>query len=171
MASDPDDARPELCIGDRERELTIGRLGSAFAEGRLDLEEYDQRIATAYAAKSAGDLLPLTTDLPLDRVAPSTPTPDRRAAPKAAPARPPWAGRSHGAAATGHGSAQGTRDWLRYTWLSWAGAVSICVAIWFISGVIGDGGFDSFWPIWVAGPWGVLLLFRTFGVKLSQPER
>lgn len=171
MASDTDDARPELRIGDRDRELTIGRLGSAFAEGRLDLEEYDQRIGAAYAAKTAGDLLPLTADLPVDRVAPSTPTPDQRAAPEAAPARPPWAGHSHGAVAAARGSVQGTRDWLRYTWLSWASAVSICVAIWFISGLTSSDGFSSFWPIWVAGPWGVLLLFRTFGAKLSQPER
>ncbi|MEJ7770850.1 MAG: DUF1707 domain-containing protein [Geodermatophilaceae bacterium] len=57
--------RPEVRIGNREREQAVIHLGTAFSEGRLDLEEYDERIASAYGAKTASDLLGLTADLPV----------------------------------------------------------------------------------------------------------
>lgn len=57
------DIAPETRIGDREREQAVSYLGTAHQEGRLDLAEYEERITTAYQAKTAGDLAALTADL------------------------------------------------------------------------------------------------------------
>lgn len=50
--------------GHAEREQVVARLNNAFAEGRLDVGELDERVAAAYAARTMGDLVPLTADLP-----------------------------------------------------------------------------------------------------------
>jgi hypothetical protein len=49
---------------DEEREQVAEILRAAAAEGRLTLEESDERLARAYAAKYRDELAPLTTDLP-----------------------------------------------------------------------------------------------------------
>jgi TM2 domain-containing membrane protein YozV len=51
-------------IGNSEREAAVRELGEHFAEGRLDADEYEERAAAAYAAKTDGDLAPLFKDLP-----------------------------------------------------------------------------------------------------------
>jgi hypothetical protein len=53
-----------LRIGDAERVAAATALGDHFAAGRLDQAELDQRLGTAYAARTFGDLEPLFTDLP-----------------------------------------------------------------------------------------------------------
>ena len=55
---------PELRIGDAERDGAVAALGEHFAAGRLNNEEYDERAAAAWAARTAGDLTPLFADLP-----------------------------------------------------------------------------------------------------------
>ena len=57
-------SRLEIRVGHAEREVAVNRLHSAFAEDRLDVTEFDQRVASAYAARTAGELAPLTADLP-----------------------------------------------------------------------------------------------------------
>jgi hypothetical protein len=49
---------------DPEREQVAEILRAAAAEGRLTLEESDERLARAYAAKYRDELAPLTADLP-----------------------------------------------------------------------------------------------------------
>jgi hypothetical protein len=49
---------------DREREDAVGALHAAGVAGRLTLEEIDQRVAAAYAARFRHELNILTTDLP-----------------------------------------------------------------------------------------------------------
>jgi hypothetical protein len=49
---------------DAEREETVARLREAAAEGRLTVEELDERIDAAYGASTRSDLEPLTADLP-----------------------------------------------------------------------------------------------------------
>jgi Domain of unknown function (DUF1707)/Cell wall-active antibiotics response 4TMS YvqF len=49
---------------DSEREETVARLREAAAEGRLTVEELDERIDAAYAATTRAELEPLTADLP-----------------------------------------------------------------------------------------------------------
>lgn len=54
----------ELRVGDRDRDAVVQRLQQAFAEGRLDDEEFDQRTRAALTARLTSDLVPLTRDLP-----------------------------------------------------------------------------------------------------------
>lgn len=53
---------------DMDREGVVTILRDAHAEGRLTLEEFDERTSAAYAAKTWGELADLTTDLPVQPV-------------------------------------------------------------------------------------------------------
>ncbi|MCX3060120.1 DUF1707 SHOCT-like domain-containing protein [Streptomyces beihaiensis] len=55
---------PELRASDADRERVAERLREAVAEGRLDMEEFDERLEAAYKARTYGELAPLTRDLP-----------------------------------------------------------------------------------------------------------
>jgi len=58
---------PELdsvLASDSERDAAAGRLQAAFAEGRLDDAEFDERMRTALTARTRADLARLMTDLP-----------------------------------------------------------------------------------------------------------
>jgi hypothetical protein len=59
----------ELRASDSDRERTVARLRDHHAEGRLSLEELEERVERAYAARSVGDLRALTRDLPVSRSA------------------------------------------------------------------------------------------------------
>lgn len=60
---EPVDPR-DLRISDADRHRVAELLREAAGEGRLDLEELDERLGATYAAKTYGDLVPLTVDLP-----------------------------------------------------------------------------------------------------------
>jgi hypothetical protein len=60
---------PNLRASDAERDVVVGRLQVAFAEGRLDDEEFDDRMRTALAARTHADLGRLLTDLPASAAA------------------------------------------------------------------------------------------------------
>jgi len=59
------DDRSRLRISDADRHRVSELLRQAAGEGRLDIDELDERLEAAYAAKTYGDLVPLTADLPL----------------------------------------------------------------------------------------------------------
>ena len=50
----------ELRASDADREQTVERLRTAAMEGRLDSEELEERIQTAYASKFCNELTQLT---------------------------------------------------------------------------------------------------------------
>src|SRR5215469_6089058 len=50
---------------DSDREHAVEALRDQYAEGRLTLEEFDERTSAAYAAKTWTDLRELTSDLPV----------------------------------------------------------------------------------------------------------
>src|SRR3954470_5257647 len=87
-----DERRPELRVSDRDREAAAERLRLALGEGRLDLLEYDDRLARAYAAVTHADLAPLFTDLPPASEM-AEPVPGRAPSPPAVPRHPPSAAR------------------------------------------------------------------------------
>lgn len=58
--------RPELRIGDRERDLVAAVLQEALAEGRITLEELDQRLDATLRARTYADLDALVADLPVE---------------------------------------------------------------------------------------------------------
>jgi len=49
---------------DQERESVVDVLRDAFTDGRLTFDEFEERTAAAYAAKTWSDLRELTSDLP-----------------------------------------------------------------------------------------------------------
>src|SRR5687768_14423487 len=57
-------SRDEMRAADADRQQVAERLRQALDEGRLDLNEYDERLQRAYAARTYGDLEPLLADLP-----------------------------------------------------------------------------------------------------------
>lgn len=50
---------------DTERESVVDILRDAYTDGRLTLDEFEQRTSAAYAAKTWADLRELTADLPV----------------------------------------------------------------------------------------------------------
>ena len=53
-----------LRISDSERHQVAEILREAAGEGRLDIDELDQRLEATYAARTYADLVPITLDLP-----------------------------------------------------------------------------------------------------------
>jgi hypothetical protein len=117
---------------DRDRAVVHDVLASAYAEGRLDRDELDERTTSVNAAKTYAELLPPIRDLTADaapvRVAPTAPTDVRRSA------EVYFAGQR--------------RDAL----MGFLVPNLICWAIWFLTG----HGWP--WPVFVSIPTGINLL-------------
>ncbi|MBT2391865.1 DUF1707 domain-containing protein [Streptomyces sp. ISL-1] len=62
---------PSLRIGHAEREQALERLKTAYAEGRLDEPEFEDRAGRAMRARSQDELSPLLDNLPADAAEPS----------------------------------------------------------------------------------------------------
>jgi hypothetical protein len=69
------EGRERLRVSDAERQAAAFSLGNAFQDGRLDLAEYDTRVAKAYGAVTYGDLDQLFLDLPRPPIAQALPPP------------------------------------------------------------------------------------------------
>ena len=136
---------PHLRAADADRTAVADVLGRHMAAGRLTVAEYEERLTRAYAAKTYGELAELTTDLPGDLPAPA-PSGATVAAGDASPAR--WG--AHGWHRAGAGE-----------WRSWASTAAIVIAIWATTS-LATWEFLYFWPIWVIGPWGAILLVQSF---------
>jgi Domain of unknown function (DUF1707) len=139
------DRNPDLRAADADRQAVADRLREALNEGRLDLGEYDERLQKAYAARTYGELDGLLTDLPAV-------TPPARQQLSTVPAAP--------------GSRQRVSGRLLAIWGSWATTSFVCFTIWLLTS---PGGYP--WPLWVAAPWGAVLLARTIMAFASgDPE-
>jgi hypothetical protein len=77
---------PVLRASDAERESIVTQLREHGAAGRLDVDELEQRIGAAYAARTHGDLEGLLADLP------ARPAARRAAAPRRHLPGHEWAG-------------------------------------------------------------------------------
>ena len=55
----------DIRASDADRERIAQILHNAMAEGRLTIHELDERLQQTYAAKTLGDLVPITADLPI----------------------------------------------------------------------------------------------------------
>jgi hypothetical protein len=135
---------PHLRAADADRAAVASLLGEHMAAGRLTVEEYDDRLARAYAAKTYGDLSELTADLP-GTPPTARPVPVTRSAPG-----------GHGRCGpVGHGAAP-------YAWGSWLSVSFVVVAIWAATS-LATWNLHGFWPVWVIVPWGAVLLAQTLG--------
>lgn len=62
-----------LRISDNDRQKVADVLREAAGEGRIDLEELDERLELTWGAKTYADLVPITSDLHLPAHAPESP--------------------------------------------------------------------------------------------------
>lgn len=128
-------AEREVRAGDADRERVAESLRRHFADGRLTPEEFDERLSGAYTARTIGDLADLLADLPQDPPGYALPvpvsgSPVRRRREPPAPRQVAW----------------------RASLATYVVICSICVFVWALTGL------GYFWPIWVIGPWGIVLL-------------
>ena len=151
-----DEHRPELRIADRDRQAAAERLRLALGEGRLDVLEYDDRLAKAYAAVTYADLEPLFADLPPSS-AMAQPVAPARPAPSPAPRPAPSAVRLPTA--------------LKVLWTIWAAVVAINLTVWLLVR-IGNGDADYFWPMWLLVPGAALLTVSAgvLGMRRRPPD-
>jgi hypothetical protein len=70
----PSDPRPALRIGNEERNAAIRALDEHLSAGRLDADEYADRMAAASMARTRDDLDPLFVDLPAPHPFPPAPS-------------------------------------------------------------------------------------------------
>jgi DUF1707 SHOCT-like domain len=185
--------RDQLRIGTEDRERVVKLLNDAFSEGRLEMTELEERVSAAYAAKTTGDLRPLTADLPGGMHA-STVPPLPWPPPTWPPPKPPTHDRPATVQdlkqvaidlATSKLTAKLDRDRTRrqlqvmreqrrgvqrqqrhdlmrhatggrHSVAAWAATSSLCFIIWLIGAVTGGALYP--WFVWVAGPWGIMVL-------------
>ena len=56
--------QPRMRAGDKDRQRVVEQLGKHFGEGRLTVEEFDERVIRAHAAVHLDELPALIVDLP-----------------------------------------------------------------------------------------------------------
>jgi uncharacterized protein DUF1707 len=134
---------------DADRQFVADRLRDALNEGRLSLGEYDERLKEAYAARTYGELDTLLHDLP------AVTPPERAQLATTPPSLTPPGRTPPGPAPTGQ-PARRIPGWLLAGWGSWLTSSLICFVVWVLTS---PNGYP--WPVWVAGPWGAVLLART----------
>jgi hypothetical protein len=68
--------QPRMRAGDKDRQRVVELLGKHFGEGRLTVEEFDERVISAQAAVFLDEFPALTADLPSEPA--PRPRPQRR---------------------------------------------------------------------------------------------
>jgi hypothetical protein len=139
---------PHLRASDSDRTAVATALGEHMAAGRLTLAEYEERLTHVYETKTLGGLAALTADLP-----PTAAT----AAPAPRPTVPP--------APAGSTSVCGSHGWNGWAgdvhaWYAWRRTAIIVLVIWAATS-LANWQFIYFWPVWVIGPWGAVLLAQS----------
>jgi len=141
---------PRIRASDDDRERAVALLREHHAAGRLTVEEFNERLDKAYAAKTLGDLDELMSDLPvidLYRLPDASLPPHYRR-------QIPGSGSlavAAGGVARPHG--RFSPAW-QAAWGSWFSITLLCFVIWALSGA------GYVWPLWIAGPWGAVMLGR-----------
>ncbi len=152
---------PHLLAADADRAAVADVLGASLSAGRLTVAEFDERLTRAWAARTYGELAELTVDLP--PVAPAAvpaPPPAARPVPRAAALAAPWCGGWSG----GHQVPAG------HSWHAWRVTSAVVLAIWLLTSLAG-GELQPFWPGWVIGPWGSVLVLSTLTGSAARRGR
>jgi hypothetical protein len=71
-------AHPDLRASDDDRERTAEQLRQAASQGRITVDELEERLQAAYAARTQGELVPIVADLPALAERPAGRVPVRR---------------------------------------------------------------------------------------------
>jgi Domain of unknown function (DUF1707) len=155
--------RPDMRASDADRQEVVDRLRGALDEGRLKMDEYLERMSHAYQAATYGDLAPLYADLPETRPV-AKPEPAPAAPAPAAPVPPP---QREAARRGGYASLPAP---LKVLWTVWGTVVAINVVVWVLVSATAAHVIYP-WPLWVAGPWGVVLLGLSAGAAQLRRHR
>ena len=67
----------EIRVGDAERSKALDQLGTLFADGHLDVGEFEERTDQAVVARTRGELSMLFDALPAERVSLKKRTPSK----------------------------------------------------------------------------------------------
>ena len=121
-----------LRAADSDRAAASSILASAYAEGRLDKDEYEQRLDQVGSAKSMGELVPVLDDLTVDRA---------QSQPHAQPQN------ESEACMPGMMTAQNTRNFFARLPRWWLGLAIMFNLIWLMT-VLGTGHLIYYWPMW-----------------------
>jgi hypothetical protein len=140
------DDRGDIGAADADRPSAAARLRGAMDEGRLDLLEYDTRLAKAYSAVTYGELDQLFTDLPEQA--------ERAVAPAGSRTRNVPASWSPAVPAQGLIARMPTA--LKVLWTIWLAVLSINLTVWLLVSV-SSGEATYFWPMWLLVPSAALL--------------
>jgi hypothetical protein len=141
-------ANPQMRASDDDRDRAAALLREHHAAGRLTVEEFSERLDAVYRARTLGDIDQLMSDLPsIDLY--HLPDESMRRMARASSPPPVIPGGQHGRLSPA---------W-RTAWGSWASVSLVLFVIWLIS-AIGNHSANGLWFLWVAGPWGAVLLGR-----------
>jgi hypothetical protein len=143
--------QPHQRFTETDRDKIAGRLRDAFADGRLDQPEFNNRLDKLYEVTTYGELEPLVRDLPPVRTH-STPAVARSTTPTPKPGEFPERPKQQMHPALGAAGGFGS-------------IVVINVVIWGVIGIANGGNFPYFWPVWLLIPWVVITLGALGGKK------
>ncbi|MDL4776277.1 MULTISPECIES: DUF1707 SHOCT-like domain-containing protein [Thermomonosporaceae] len=140
---------PEMRASDADRDRVAASLREHCAQGRITTEELQERIEAVFEARTLGELDQVTADLPEEDLY-DHPFPVAQKGTASVPARRPSGGgiELRGSAAM---------------WSAWAAVSGINLTIWLIMALTGTLVFP--WWLWIAGPWGVVLLVNTIRAR------
>jgi hypothetical protein len=140
-------------VNDSERDRVVRELTRFCGDGRLTLDELEERVAEVYAATTTAEIQHALRQLPAVQTFDSN-----RPVDHAAPTPPRAAAMPHAHASAAVERARDRNDLrageiaLRVHMVVFLSVVGLLTAIWFLT-----SPFGYFWPIWVAMPWGMAL--------------
>ena len=143
--------RPEaetLRAADADRHKIADQLKASLDEGRLSLDEYDDRVRQAYAARTYAELLILVADLPKPGVSAAEVSARQAAEVRKAERKLPLA--------------------LLVLWTIWGSATAVNLVVWFLVAVTVAGDIYP-WPVWLLVP-GAALGATTVGVQAIRRQ-
>jgi hypothetical protein len=137
------------------------------AAGRLTLAEYDERLSRAYAATTFGELAALTADLPSPAATSARAVEDIATTPMHSFHGSMGCGRLSGRATPPPSARHGSDS--EQSWRAWL-ATSVAVLVVYLVVSLVSWEFSYFWPMWVIGPWGAVLLADRVGGRRTLGE-
>ncbi|MEU8815281.1 DUF1707 domain-containing protein [Actinoplanes sp. NPDC048796] len=134
---------------DADRHKVAEQLKAALDEGRLSLDEYDDRVRSAYGSKTYQELLLLLTDLPRPGLSATEVRARRDAEQRREARRLPTA--------------------MMVLWTIWAALATVNLVVFGLVAATVDGDVYP-WPVWLLAP-GAALAAVTVGVQAIRHQQ